>query len=356
MAVTRTQAKAKAATPNALRSTNSLRWTLALVITAFSLFPPVIMALFFVEVRREVWLDLAWRLVLIALLSGGVGYVISRAILQPLDRLRQEVSSLVKPGQRLEDLTLGDAGPLPVEVETLRTAFSSVLEALRGEQSKRNAFMATLVHDLKTPVIAANHVLEVIQNQENLGRDERIRLVSHLRAENDALLSLVQRMVDAHRFEREGISLQLETVDLGAFAAKMAGRFRPAANSKGLQVVYGGAGLALGAPRELERAVSNLLENALRYARSTIRLEVNGASLTVADDGPGMQADLDVLAQPFNSQQVELGGQRFTSGTGGLGLFIARQIVLAHGGTLERLYDRPGTALRITLKTEGGRP
>jgi signal transduction histidine kinase len=137
-----------------------------------------------------------------------------------------------------------------------------------------------------------------------------------------------------------------------AFARGLEARFKPSARSKNLSLIVGGSGRALATTAELERACANLLENALRYAKSVIRIEVNGSTLTIADDGPGLQADLEVLAQPFNTQRIKLAGQDFTSGTGGLGLFIARQIVLAHGGTLERMYDRPGTALRITLKPE----
>ena len=339
-----------------LRRSLSLRWTLAIVVALLALAPNVVMALIYLlplaggDSSR--WsLYMAWLLA-IALVSILVGYAVSTLLLQPLTRLADAVSSIAKPGARLAAIQLPDLHDLPSEIETVRAAISSALDALRSEQAKRSAFMATLVHDLKTPIIAANHVLEVLRENEGLGREERVQLVSSLRAENEALLALVQRMVDAHRFERENIEIQLEPMDLSAFARTLEARFKPAAKSRNLSLIVGGSGRALATSAELERACTNLLENALRYAKSVIRIEVNGPTLTIADDGPGLQADLDVLAQPFNSQRVQLAGQEFTSGTGGLGLFIARQIVLAHGGTLERMYDRPGTALRITLKPE----
>jgi signal transduction histidine kinase len=339
-----------------LRRSLSLRWPLAIVVALLALAPNVVMALMYVlPIAGEntgLWSSFAVWLLAIALISVLVGYAVSTLLLQPLTKLADAVSSIAKPGARLAAIQLPDLHDLPVEIETVRAAISSALDALRAEQAKRSAFMATLVHDLKTPIIAANHVLEVIRENENLGRDDRVKLISSLRAENEALLAVVQRMVDAHRFERENIEVQLEPTDLSTFARGLEARFKPSARSKNLSLVVGGSGRALATTAELERACANLLENALRYAKSVIRIEVNGPTLTIADDGPGLQADLDVLAQPFNTQRVQLAGQDFTSGTGGLGLFIARQIVLAHGGTLERMFDRPGTALRITLKPE----
>ncbi|NJK43249.1 MAG: sensor histidine kinase [Pleurocapsa sp. SU_196_0] len=79
-------------------------------------------------------------------------------------------------------------------------------------------------------------------------------------------------------------------------------------------------------------------------------LEVSDGALIIADDGPGLPASLEELTKPFNSQQVTLAGQSFTSGTGGLGLFIARRIVEAHGGTLEQLRSTTGTRLRLNLR------
>jgi signal transduction histidine kinase len=92
------------------------------------------------------------------------------------------------------------------------------------------------------------------------------------------------------------------------------------------------------------------LDNAIRYAKHKVSLLVEGASLTVIDDGTGLPTSLEELALPFNTQHVELAGQQYTSGTGGLGLFIAQRITIAHGGNLESLPSWSGTQLRISLQ------
>ncbi len=329
----------------------SLTFTLAVVVTALALAPTLLMALFYLpSVGKVVDAAVVAWLILVALLWSLTSFIIARLLLKPINDLRDEVVQLAQSKQRLNEIQLERIENQPPEVRTLRAAFSSLLDALRLEQGKRGAFMATLVHDLKTPIIAGNHVLEVIRSNDNLSRVERVQLVSSLRAENEALLALVQKMVDAHRFEREDVQLNLEPTDLKILADGLVARFAARANERDLKLEATGAGAALVSKPELERAVSNLLENAIRYATHKVNLLVDGASLTVVDDGVGLPTSLEELAMPFNTQHVELAGQQYTSGTGGLGLFIAQRIAASHGGRLESLPSWNGTKLRISLQ------
>ncbi len=337
----------------------SLRLSLALIIAVLALVPPVVLVAFLLSpvagtpyaLEPGAFSRLIGWLILVVCVSLVVGYLISRILLEPLTRLRDEVTNLARSGQRLSEMSLSDAGSLPIEVETVREAFSSVLDALRTEQIKRGAFMATLVHDLKTPVIAGNHVLDAIRNDERMSREQRVELIDSLRRENDALLELVQKMVDAHRFERGEVALALEPTDLEPLLRGIAVRLEGIARVRGLTLTVTGRGRAMVARRELERALLNLIENALRYARSNVTVTIDGPSVTVTDDGPGLSAPLEMLAKPFHSETLEFAGQEFTSGTGGLGLFIAWQIVLSHRGTLEHLHWLNGTVLRVGLKS-----
>jgi signal transduction histidine kinase len=326
----------------------SLRATLLIFNAAIALFPILAMAYFLRGSSFNPWL-LAW-LAFVVIFSVGFGWVVANALLHPINTLRDELSALAAQRQRGFVQRLEENPGQPIEVRTLRRAFSALLDSLRVEQQKRGAFMATLVHDLKTPIIAANHVLEAIERDDNLSREMRIELISSVRTEFEALLRLVQQMVDAHRFEREDVALTLEPTDLRKLASRIALRLEPTALERGVKLEVTGQGQALTASNELERAVLNLCGNAVRYAASSVTVEVGDGALTIADDGPGLPASLEELTKPFNSQQVTLAGQSFTSGTGGLGLFIARRIVEAHGGTLEQLGAATGTRLRLNLR------
>ncbi|HEX2863639.1 MAG TPA: HAMP domain-containing sensor histidine kinase [Deinococcales bacterium] len=335
----------------------SLRVTVAAAIAGLAFIPNVILAATLIlPIVREtpealpqvLWPAVAW-LIGIAGLSTAVGWVIAGGLLDPLERLRHQVTGLDRTTDRR--LALPETESEPVEVASLRAAFSGLLGNLDAETAKRSAFMATLVHDLKTPIIANSHVLEAIRDDRRLDQAERDDLVDALIRENDRLLGLVQQMVDAHRFERERVRLNLTPTDLRAAAEAAASARRAPAAARGLNLTLEGEGRALASRPELERAIGNLLDNALRYARQSITVTVDGPTLTVSDDGPGLPAPLDELARPFQSQTVTLGGQELAAGTGGLGLFIAREIAAAHGGTLEA-QPGPGARLRLQLQPE----
>ncbi|RJF73802.1 sensor histidine kinase [Deinococcus cavernae] len=268
-------------------------------------------------------LNLLWIL-LVGVLSAIMGYFLSGALLQPVSRLEAEVKRR----------DFGEAHPDdPSEVRSLRAAFKGLLGRLGTEQARRNAFMATLVHDLKTPIIATGHLTHALTTLP-LPDAERREVGAHIQAETARLLALVQQMADAHRFERDDLTLNRQPTDLRALLDDIVRRFAGRAEAAGLHLSACGGGHALTDAAVLERAVSNLVENALRYAHRTVVLRAGHEGLCVADDGPGLDLPLDKLAQPFNAQPAIIAGQQFTAGTAGLGLFIARRIAEAHGGHL----------------------
>lgn len=278
-------------------------------------------------------LSLAWML-LVGLLSAFIGYYLSGALLQPVSRLEAEVK-----GGNFADAHADD----PSEVRALRAAFNSLLGRLGTEQARRNAFIATLVHDLKTPLIATGHLTQALTTLP-LPESERREVGVQIQAETGRLLALVQQMADAHRFERDDVRLQLQPTDLRALLDDVARRLAPQMEARGLGMSVQGTGHARVDPQVLERAVMNLSENALRYAENRVQFSVTPQGISISDDGPGLSLPLDELAQPFNAQPATIAGQQYTAGTAGLGLFIARRIAEAHGGqlTYQRSLSPPG--------------
>lgn len=270
---------------------------------------------------------LVWMLV-VAVLCGVLGYLLSGALLRPLSRLERELEK-----GRLSEVHDDD----PAEIRALRLAFTQLLERLRTEQTRRNAFMATLVHDLKTPLIATGHLTQALVTLP-LPEAERCEVGRQIGAETGRLLALVQQMADAHRFEREDVRVQVAPTDLRALLSGAAARLAPQAAARGVALSVHGTGHASVDAPVLERALTNLADNALRYAHSAVELHVTSQGLSVLDDGPGLQADLTELAQPFNAQPTTIAGQQYTAGTAGLGLFITRRVAEAHGGELR--YER----------------
>ncbi len=317
---------------------NTLRFQFTLIIFLLAFLPNAVLAL---TAGRDLgmlggstlWLWLA----AVAGLSAVIGWVLSGALLRPLIRLTGELAR----GEFRPTLN-GPAGPVgddPREVQALRGAFSGLLERLGTEQGRRSAFMATLVHDLKTPLVATGHLIRTLSTRP-LPELERHALGEHLLTENARLLGLVQQMADAHRFEREDVRLSTADTDLRALLERVALRIQQGRGKPGVQVRVTGEGEAAVDAAVLERAVANLADNALRYAHRRLELRVDEQGVGVYDDGPGLSegSSIDSLAQPFNAQPVEIAGQKYTAGTAGLGLYIVRRIAEAHAGSL--LYRR----------------
>ena len=318
----------------------SLRAQFALVIGLLSFLPNVVVVLALVRLSGVGALNavLAWML-LVAAVSGAVGYALSSALLRPLTRLTKEIDA-GRPGEvRVDD---------PGEVRSLRGAFSRLLGRLGQEQGRRNAFVATLVHDLKTPLIATGYLIGALRDLP-LGAAERAEVSGQLLDENARLLHLVRQMAEAHKFERGGVPMRHAPLDLAELGARLLARFQGRARERGVTLALSGGGHAGADAEQLDRALSNLLDNAVRYAASGVRLELAGRRLAVRDDGPGLAGALHDLAQPFNAQPALIAGQHYTAGTAGLGLFIARSVAEAHGGALAYRREEGWSTFEIDL-------
>ena len=327
--------------------TNTLRGQFTLVIFLLAFLPNAVLTVGAgaqLGLGTGVTLPLALWLLTVALLSGLIGWVLSGALLRPLSRLTTQL------GRGEFERGVGEGHDDPQEVRALRAAFGGLLARLGTEQGRRSAFMATLVHDLKTPLIATSHLIRILASRP-LPQLERSALGEHLLTENARLLALVQQMADAHRFEREDVRLSLTRTELRPLLSRVAARLQQQAAERGVSVLVEGGGEAEVDAAVLERGLSNLADNALRYARSEVRLAAHAGGLSVSDDGPGLneEATIETLAQPFNAQPVEIAGQRYTAGTAGLGLYIVRRIAEAHGGRLSYHRQEGLTTMRLEL-------
>ena len=225
----------------------SLRAQLTVVVALIAALPNVVLVV-------AVWLPSVWShgtlppgawntvgiwLGGVVVLSAAVGYLGSGQLLAPLTRVTRDVEALPLAARRIAAARLAMTGREPREVAALKRSFNELLNQVQLEQSRRNAFMAALMHDLKTPLIAANHLLEIVRDSDDLTRDMRVTLVSRLTTENQALIELVQRMVDAHRLEREEVQLHREEASLAGLLEAIAKRIEPLTRERGVRL--GGA-------------------------------------------------------------------------------------------------------------------
>ena len=134
----------------------SLRGRLALVIALLAFLPNLVLALTLGLLGQGPWLPLLLWLLLLALVSGLVGYLLSRGLLRPLEELTRALAYLSLREGPVNELRLpAPKEPPPQEIAELRDRFQGLLGRLRELVEAREAFYAALAHDLKTPLLSA---------------------------------------------------------------------------------------------------------------------------------------------------------------------------------------------------------
>jgi len=335
----------------------SLRARVALVIAALSFFPNLILVLIIFRqylANSEVSnLDFWWPLLLwlsaLIIFSGIVAHFYSKELLSPLIDMSQKIDEIQNSPRGIIGARLALEEHEPIEVYKLKTSFNSLIASITKEQSQRSNFIASLMHDLKTPLIASGHLLSVIYESDDIEAEQRLELISKLKEENKGMIELIQQMVDAHRFEREELKLNLKAQKVEDIVSGVATRLADLAKEKDIEIEIKGQA-AMNVDRlELARAIYNLLSNAIRYAKSKIEIIISDNLIQIIDDGPGLPASLDELAQPFKSQSITIDGKPYNAGSAGLGLFIANKIIDAHNASLEAQNILKGTCIQINF-------
>ena len=224
------------------------------------------------------------------------------------------------------------------EVGALARALESSLSGLRRTRARETRFLADAAHELRTPVTALltdleHHAARVRSHQEDRAVLERsTRTARHLRDLASNLLTLSQ-------IER---GLEGRAVDVFEIAANVVDRIASLAAAKGLEISLDGhPALTLGDQVALERAIENLIGNAIKFTDSgavRVTVETNGdrVQLEVIDSGIGMNPDL--LGTVFAA--FERGTETRREGSG-LGLAVVKSVIDAHGGTVTLHQNAP---------------
>jgi signal transduction histidine kinase len=298
----------------------------------------------------------AWHNVLLFGLALGCTALISllfaRTLVVPLLRLASVARGFgegaldVRTGVRRKD-----------ELGQVAEAFDEMAERITGLLRSQKELLANVSHELRTPLSRIRVALDLAnEGSAELAR-ESLRDIAEDLNELEQLVGdvLTTARLDVAPGQGGAPPLRLERVEAGALLEKSAARFRSARPEHRLEVRLDGALPALEAdPVLLRRVFDNLLDNAGKYSEPTapVKLEARpvdaGLEVRVADAGIGIDAsDMPHLFTPFF--RSDRSRARRTGGVG-LGLALARRIVLAHGGTLT-LESQPGvgTTVRVLL-------
>jgi signal transduction histidine kinase len=240
------------------------------------------------------------------------------------------------------------------ETATLLRNFNAMADSLERLEGERRATSAAIAHELRTPLTILRGRLEAI-------RDDVIALdhkeISNLLSQTEVLSRLVTDLRTLSLADAGQISLERHTVDVRALVAQVVNSFEARAGDRGMKLEFVSDVPRLDAPIDSSRiiqVVSNLIENAIRYApeggfaRISLTMNLNDAIIMVRDSGAGIEPDqLERVFDRF--YRTDASRSRFTGGSG-LGLAIVRAMVELHGGRITvRNHPEGGAEFEVRL-------
>ncbi|PFG22885.1 two-component system heavy metal sensor histidine kinase CusS [Pseudomonas lurida] len=287
---------------------------------------------FLQRMQRLIWLTVG----LSALATALLGAWAARSGLRPLRRMG-EVAAGVSAHSLTQRLPQQH---MPVELAELAQAFNAMLERLDDAFQRLSAFSADIAHELRTPLSNLLTQTQVILTQPRPLEDYREALHSNLE-ELQWMAQLVNDMLYLAKADHGLLMPKREPLALADEVDALLEFFALLADDAQVSLVREGSAHASGDRGMLRRALSNLLDNALRFtpAGGEVRVRmVDGVTLTVENTGEGIPAPL--LPRLFDRfYRADPSRHEGSSEHAGLGLAITQSIVRAHGG---RIYCESG--------------
>jgi signal transduction histidine kinase len=226
------------------------------------------------------------------------------------------------------------------------------LDAVRGD------VVATVSHEIRSPLTSVKGFTRtMLAKWERFSDDQKRAMLETIDADADRVTRLLGELLDVSRIDAGRVQLHRRPVDLGEIAAEVVDKARHRDIGRDRDValdVSGELPKVHGDPDKLEQVVTNLVENALTHApgsrvRVTVAGNGTGVDLAVVDDGPGVPDDQHALV----FQKFGRGRDSRSVGTG-LGLYITRGLVEAHGGQvwIDPEPDQ-GACFKVRLPAQG---
>lgn len=275
--------------------------------------------------------------------SALAGWVVAVGGLRPVRRLTASVDRIATT----EDLT-----PLPVEgddeIARLATSFNRLLAAVTASRDRQRQLVADASHELRTPLTSLRTNVELLtQADASISGEQRSELLGDIRAQIEELTNLIGDLVELAR--DEPAEPTLETVDLSEVVDRALSRVRLRAPSVTFSEEMD-PWWVMGEASSLERAVTNLLDNAAKWspAEGTVHVSLHDGVLNVDDEGPGIAED-DI---PYVFDRFYRSTEARSMPGSGLGLAIVRQVAERTGGSVSAARSPHGGA-RMILRLPG---
>jgi two-component system sensor histidine kinase MprB len=251
-------------------------------------------------------------------IAGALGMLVGAAALRPVGQLTEvaeEVAATRDLSRRIETSSRDELG-------RLATAFNQMLTALDNSVRAQRQLVADASHELRTPLASLRTNVEVLVGGKTLPEEERKKLLADVIGQVEELSTLVGDLVEIDRAQTH----EVEDIRLDELVSAAIGRARVRTPRVSFRANLSESAVR-GSRSQLDRAVSNLLDNAAKWSDS-VDVSVAGTEVTVRDHGPGIaEQDLPHVFDRF----YRAADARHLPGSG-LGLAIVRQVAQSHGG------------------------
>ncbi len=290
-----------------------------------------------VALIREYRHQVLWATLCGAAVAAGLGFVLARRGLRPLRRMAADAAAVTT--SRLA--TRLDVGSAPAELRELAAALNDMLARLQDSFSRLSEFSADLAHDFRTPISNLIGQTQVTLAQSRGVAEYEALLESNLE-EYERLARMIENMLFLARADHAQVALGIRTLDAREELDKMAEYFEAVAADRDVALAVTGTAMVQADQTLLRRAVTNLLDNALRHAPagSTVQLDVERAPapgggttcIRVTNAGPAIPPE--TLPHIFGRFYRADPSRRNSAASTGLGLAIVDTIMRLHGGSV----------------------
>jgi signal transduction histidine kinase len=211
--------------------------------------------------------------------------------------------------------------------------------------------ISKIAHELRSPLTSVKGFsATLVKRWDRFTDEQRLQFIETIHHDAERMGRIVSEVLDLARLEAGRLELQVQPVSLREVAAKAVANHSDLGGAERVRIEVGEDVVVQADPERLGHALSNLVENAIKFSdEGAIVVAASDGEITVSDEGVGIPDDLagDVFSGPAPHAQ-----KSGPSGTG-LGLYLTRRLVEAHGGSIS-VESRPGKGSTFTIRLPAG--
>lgn len=278
--------------------------------------------------------------VMIFVLGFMLSYIISRKYAKPLEDINERATKFVEGDYDMNFHI--DEGPAEVleigeSLQAITTSTRTALSELRDEEQRQAQFVSDVSHEIRTPLTGIRGYAETLM-EDDVPPDMREHFAHSIVNECGRLTRLANDLLALQSIDASTDKPNWKRINLREVVEDVQDMLDPLLEGRHVTLTIGGeAPDVLGDHDKLTQVIVNLVENASRFAKGHVRIELSGVKgqsvITVSDDGPGF-GDVDPSRLFDRFYRADPSRQSATGGSG-LGLAIVKSIVTAHDGTVE---------------------